>query len=724
MMRPVRSLNPALIAALCWVLALVWPGVTARADPAPFDLAGPTMAISVTRQGTTLPIAAVPQLSAGDRVTVRVILPATETAHYVLVAAFLRDPTNPPPDGWFFRSETWKTPKRGGGALDLAVPEGANHLSLFLAPATGGDFATLRRAVQARPGAFIRAAQDLEQASLDRSRFEAYLAAIRTVSETAPEALVRDAPVIAASLRIKINEECLQRQAEFQAACLLDAKQAVVLGGDGGANSSAVTGAATDLVMNLSATPAGGAGAYSPYIGAIKDIVGIFGAMHSARYQYIPALGLGHGDTLALVLNTPPSFVDPKSVLMVALPAIRPPAALMPHREAGAPSPCLGATAPLMPLAISPLYYATTYARDLVLRVPLPGQTSADVPIVPDPVRGGLVIAPGTVLPGGIAGPIAATVHGMWGFEPFTGPEITLTAPGDWHWQRKDAGKEDGPIALTGAASACVVAVTVKTPHGTPQPVKWKVAKADEITVSLPSEADRHDLLTVAIAGPDGTGPAMLTVAPPARAQPPAARIAARFSESPAGDVPQGQPVIQLDGADEIPANARLNFTLKAAAGDHFSGHEVIEIGTAGSDATIRLTTGSGLTQVDPTVLVASLNPAQALGSSAYGPLRVRLVRGDAYGEWLAVGTLVRLPRIRSLDCPGDRAAPCMLRGEALYLLASVAATRDFDNAISVPDGYPGAALAVTRPGPDGVLFVRLHDAPEVINAIRPAAMR
>ena len=68
MMRPVRSLNPALIAALCWVLALVWPGVTARADPAPFDLAGPTMAISVTRQGTTLPIAAVqfhPEASPG-----------------------------------------------------------------------------------------------------------------------------------------------------------------------------------------------------------------------------------------------------------------------------------------------------------------------------------------------------------------------------------------------------------------------------------------------------------------------------------------------------------------------------------------------------------------------------------------------------------------------------------------------------------------------------------
>jgi hypothetical protein len=259
MMRAVRNLTTTLACLPALWLALCWPGSQAWADPAPFDLAGPNMTVSVTHQGATLPIASVPQLSAGDTVKVQVALPATETAHYLLVAGFLRDPTNPPPDGWFFRSETWKAARRGGGALDLTVPAGANHLVLFLAPATGGDFATLRKAVQARPGAFVRAAQDLEQASLDRSRFETYLATIRSVAAKTPEALAHDAPIIAGSLRIKINEECLQRQAEFQAACLLDSKQSVVLGGDGAASTSAVTGAAADLLLSLSATPAGGA---------------------------------------------------------------------------------------------------------------------------------------------------------------------------------------------------------------------------------------------------------------------------------------------------------------------------------------------------------------------------------------------------------------------------------------------------------------------------------
>lgn len=695
----------------------------ALAEPAPFDLAGPNMEVSVTREGKTLPIASVPQLSAGDRISVRLMLPANETAHYLLVAAFLRDPTNPPPDSWFFRSETWKAAGRGGGALALVVPPGADHLALFLAPATGGDFATLRKAVQARPGAFIRAAQDLEQASLDRSRYETYLAAIRSISASYPEMLAHDAPIIADSLRIKINAECLQRQAEYQAACLLDAKQSLVLGSDGTASSSAVTGAATDLVQSLSATPVAGGGAYSPYIGAIKDIVGIFGAMHSARYQYIPALGLGHGDTLALVLNTPPSFVDPKSVLMVALPRIGPAVALVPHRQTGDFPPCLEAKEPLVPLTVSPLYYATAYAHDLSLQLHRADGDTASLPVEPDPVRGGLIIVGDAALPKHLAGPVSATLHGMWGFERFTGPDVTLAAAGNWHWQSKDSDRdgraEEGPLMLVGAASACVATVTVTAPNGKPQPVNWKVAGPDEIAVPLPAKKDRYEQLAVTIEGPQGTSPATLMVAPPAKAPPPAARIVARFSEPPAAipnPAPDALPAIQLDDSDEIAANVPLSFTLKADPGEQFTGHEAVEVGTTGNDAIARLTIGNGLTLVDPTAMVASLNPSLALGGSAYGPLRARLVRGDVTGDWLGVGTLVRVPRLKSFDCPTDPTAKCTLRGEALYLLASVSGTREFENATSVPEGFPATALSVVQPNTNGKLFVRLHDAPEMVN--------
>jgi hypothetical protein len=371
-------------------------------------------------------------------------------------------------------------------------------------------------------------------------------------------------------------------------------------------------------------------------------------------------------------------------------------------------------------VAISPLYYATAFAHDLTLRVHMVGQAGVDLAIAPDPVRGGLVIAPDAALPKDLAEPVSATLHGRWGFDPFTGPEITLAVPGDWHWQRKP-GKDEGSLVLTGAASSCVAAVTVATPHGKPQPASWKVEGPDEIAVSLPTRDDGHEPLTVTVEGPAATNPATLTVAPPARPQPPAAHVVARSSEAPTPD--PRLPAIQLDVADEVPANERLSFTLKAEAGEHFTGREVVEIGTTGSEATARLTIGNGVTLVDPSVMVVSLTPSQALGSSAYGPLRARLLRGDVAGDWLDVGTLVRLPRLRALDCPAAPAATCTLRGDALYLLASVSATREFENATSVPEGYPASTLPTVRPAPDRTLYVRLHDAPEVVNRLNIPAI-
>src|SRR5258708_28452421 len=71
--------------------------IAAHADPAPFDLAGPSLEVRVTRGTETLPVAEVPNLAAGDSVWIKSDLPATQSPHYLMVAAFLPGPTNPPP---------------------------------------------------------------------------------------------------------------------------------------------------------------------------------------------------------------------------------------------------------------------------------------------------------------------------------------------------------------------------------------------------------------------------------------------------------------------------------------------------------------------------------------------------------------------------------------------------------------------------------------------------
>jgi hypothetical protein len=51
--------------------ALAAPVVSRAQTPAPFDLGGPTLHVSVTHDGRTLPIAEVPNLAAGDQLTIR-----------------------------------------------------------------------------------------------------------------------------------------------------------------------------------------------------------------------------------------------------------------------------------------------------------------------------------------------------------------------------------------------------------------------------------------------------------------------------------------------------------------------------------------------------------------------------------------------------------------------------------------------------------------------------
>jgi hypothetical protein len=686
-----------------------------QAETGQFDLAGPALRVRVTHQGTTLPIAQVPQLATGDRIAITADLPDDQSAHYLLIAAFLRGATNPPPGKWFFESEIWT--KKGRKGLSLTVPDGAEQVALFLAPATGGDFSTLRNAVQGRPGAFVRAAQELAQASLDRSRLDTYLAAIRKTVPGDPGRLDRITPLLSRSLQVKINADCLTKLPDLQAPCLLQNQEAMVLDdGHSNAITDAVSGPGADLALQLSATPQGGLGYYSPYIAAIRDVIGIFGSIRTAKYQYIPALAVLRDDRMSLVLNAPPSFHNPKSVLVTALPVVAPVHVPPLQVVEPAPSLCANATDLLLPVSGAPLVFATRYAHDLRLRVHLPDGRTADLPAVPDAERGGLVIENDGGLPANLATPVDATLQGVWGFQPFDGPKVQLVPAQPGHWRPvADASPVAGAtVTLTGGAAACVSEVFAQTGGQPAQTAAWKAVGPAAISVTLPGKAPQGGATTVVINGPSGVPADRLTLAEPARPKGMGATMIARAVQRP----PAASPVpVTLVGDADIPGDASLTFSLRADKGAHFTGKETIEIAAESGGGTAILSSSNGMRLADQQVALASLTPATALGSSAFGPLRARIVRDDLAGPWLPLGTLVRLPRIQQLTCPADASADCTLSGDSLFLVSMLSTTPDFGHPVLVPDGYPDTTIAVPHPA-DGKLYLKLRDDPNAVGRI------
>src|SRR5215470_6569517 len=293
------------------------------AAAAQFDLAGPTLEVEVSRGTRTLPIAQIPNLTSGDRLVVKADLPAGGSTHYLMVAAFLRGATNPPPQDWFSSCETW-TRRCAKEGLTLTVPQEAGQLLVFLAPQTGGAYGTLVDTVRGQPGVFVRTSQDLNQAALDHARLEAYLAAVRHLADADPSQLKESVPLLSRSLAIKVDEACLGKIPVLQAPCLAQGREALILD-DGHSASLAqalTSGPASDLAMAASNTPQLKSGYYGPFIGSILDIARILDSLHTAQYQYFPALTAARGREVALTLNAPPSFHDPKSVLVVAMPPV------------------------------------------------------------------------------------------------------------------------------------------------------------------------------------------------------------------------------------------------------------------------------------------------------------------------------------------------------------------------------------------------------------------
>jgi hypothetical protein len=478
----------------------------ACADPAPFDLAGPQLSVTVTRGGDTLPISEVPNLAVGDQLAIRADLPASQSARYLMVIAFLRGATNPPPPSWFFRCDTW-LPDCERRGLTVTVPKDAQQVLVFLAPSTGGDYKTLLGAVRGRPGAFVRTSQDLDQATLDRSRLDAYLAAVRALADGDQTQLKQAAPLLARSLAIKVDDKCLDKIPELQAPCLMQGQDALILN-DGHSTSivEALTSApATDLAMEASYTPQLSYGYYSPYIASVLDIARILGSFHSARYQYIPALASYQDNGMALTLNTAPSFHDPQSVLVAALPAVErsqpPPLHAVDPRDIY----CARRTALVLPVEGAPLVFSTRYAHGMSLRLVGQGGHSVDLPARADARQGGFVIDTSALGEGQLGDSVHGELRGQWGFEAYQGPSFQLLNARSQHWQLASSDEaslivgRESTVHLQAASVSCIDSVMLKDPGGKELKAEWKTVRADELEVKLPLQAAQPGELTLLV---------------------------------------------------------------------------------------------------------------------------------------------------------------------------------------------------------------------------------
>ncbi len=607
-----KAMIQHLFTVIAVLAALVTAAGPAAAQTGQFDLVGPTLRVSVRHAGVTLPLSQVPNLTAGDRIRVAVDLPPEQGAHYLMVLAFLRGATNPPPKDWLTQAETWK-PKKA--IIDTVVPKGAEQALVFLVPDTGGAIGAVTAAVRDRPGAFVRASQELNQAMLDRARLAAFLDGIHRYDATR---IAEVSPQLAQSLAVKLDTNCLLRQADTQAACLTQSSNAVVLA-DSQTSSIAETlaGAPVDLALQLSATPQGGYGYYSPYIGVVRDLARIFGAFQSAQLQFIPALSEQRSGATDLLLNAVPSFRRPQSVLVVALPPVSAPK-LPPLQPATNAALCLYRPGVVLPVSGAPLVFATDYPRGMALRVRKAGGASIDLPVAVDAAKGGYVLAGSAPPDVDTAAP--GVLHGIWGFTPFDGPAFAL-----------------------GDKAACTEKVAP------PRPQASLVAKSVERAVSP-------------------------------------------------GPMP-----LRMEGTDLIAQDARLTFSLRTAG--RFLPGDTVEIAAADD----RLTTTVPLRLQDAQVAVATVAPGTALGPSAYGPLRFRLKRGDATGEWQKLATLVRLPTLGGFACDPVR---CTVSGSNLFLIRDVGTGGPERTA--VPDGFTGTTIDLPPVAtPPTSLSLALRDDPD-----------
>jgi hypothetical protein len=776
-----------------------------HADGPAFDLAGPKVDVRVKRAEVTLPISQVPNLMPGDRLWIHPDLPESQSAHYVLIVAFLRGATNPPPPEWFTRLETWTREAREEGVF-VDVPREAQQALIFLAPETGGGFNTLRAAVRGRPGAFVRSVQDLQAASWDRMRLDAYLAEVRETSQTDPKLLKERAEKSARSLGIKLDHQCFDKPTDQQAPCLMRDTEGLVLDDTNAQSmvSQLTNGSTVDLMNQLSYSSMGRGGAYSPYVGAIVDTVKIFGSLHTAHFQYIPALALPVKDTLNLRLNVPPSFRDPKSVVVVALPpvgAVKPPPL---HPVNSAENFCAQKPSLVLSAEGAPLVFATQLASGLALRIDTKGGP-VDLPVKADSSQGGLVLtSPAPSLP---EGDLTGVLRGKWGFDGWEGPRFHLRAalPGKWSVAAGQSALvvgRDETLRIEGENSVCVDRIEEKLGAASPLKLTWKSPKPGQLEVTVPlkdaapgtgnleifqfglekpdslplkfyAEAATPERLTLSAGDNEASlkgkrldqvarvsldsvtwTPAALShmqdfeqlalkagsstaslepgktysasvqlqdgrlLSVPVTVEPPRPQVTL-LSKGTQDEVSAAPSPVHLGSPDDLPVERRLVFFLRSQVPENFPRDEKVEVAAVdGSFRSVLSLADGSLMLEDAKTALGVVEPLARFGSSAFGPLRARAIAANGVAsDWLALGTLVRLPGFKELRCPRAASKPCTLTGTNLFLAAFISATPEFGKALSVPPEFTGTQLTVPHPA-NGILYLKLRDDPEKVQTL------
>jgi hypothetical protein len=217
---------------------------------------------------------------------------------------------------------------------------------------------------------------------------------------------------------------------------------------------------------------------------------------------------------------------------------------------------------------------------------------------------------------------------------------------------------------------------------------------------------------------------------------------------------------------NELPVGSNVSFVLKTVALPGFTRGDKVEVQS--DDQTLHTMLGvsdGGLVLQDNSTILGTFDPLKSFGPSAFGKLQLRVIDASgAPGDWIPLGTLVRVPVIASVKCArathaaaaaaaaaatraadatdapattaasgppppvNDTATPaandpnvqCTLNGSSLFLIDSISSDPQFTHSVSVPDGYTNPTLAVPRPS-SGELYLHLRDDPTIANTITVA---